>query len=101
MVVMTLKMSCLKQLVDCIDVKIVGHQNINEENIDFKGFVAGYLGQIVKSEVFQSLTTEIRERVGHVYFLVLARNLKFTKSLVYVYDRFRIGNDNHFRIGNF
>ena len=70
MSVMTLKMSCLKQLADCIDVKIVGHQNINEENIDFKGFVAGYLGQIVKSEAFQSLTTEIRERVGHVYFLV-------------------------------
>ena len=67
---MTMKMSCLKQLVDSIDVKLVGHQNINEENIDFKGFVAGYLGQIVKSEAFKDLTSEIRERVGHIYFLV-------------------------------
>ena len=70
MYVMTMKMSCLKQLVDNIDVKLVGHQNINEENIDFKGFVAGYLGQIVKSEAFKNLTSEIRERVGHIHFLV-------------------------------
>ena len=62
-------MSCLKQLVDCIDVKIGGHQKVNEENMDFKSFVAGYLGQILRTEAFKGLTIEIKERVGHLYFL--------------------------------
>ena len=66
---MSHKMSCLKQLLECIDVKIGGHQNINEKNIDFKGFVTGYLGQIIKTEAFKGLTTEIKERIRHVYFL--------------------------------
>ena len=62
-------MSCLKQLVDCIDVKIGGHQKVNEENMDFKCFVAGYLNQILRTESFKGLTIEIKERVGHLYFL--------------------------------
>ena len=63
-------MSCLKELVHCIDSRIIGDQNINEENIDFKSFIAGYLGQILKTEAFNRSTTEIREQICHLYFLV-------------------------------